>query len=73
MNNQLNPNDENLTFYNYVLTINGDKERKVDCPESKHVLLNAITHLFSEEDFILNQTGNYTKIIVFDLQRVHDK
>ncbi|CAD8100021.1 unnamed protein product [Paramecium sonneborni] len=71
MNNQLNPNDETLTFYNYTITITNGIERKVDSPESKYVLLNAITHLINEEDFILNCNYNYTKIFIFDLVRIH--
>ncbi|CAD8082225.1 unnamed protein product [Paramecium sonneborni] len=71
MNNLLNPNDESLTFYNYTLTISSEKERKVDSPESKYFLLNAVTHLLIEEDFILNCNHNYTKIFIFDLAKIH--
>lgn len=71
MNNLLNPNDESLTFYNYTLTISSEKERKVDSPESKYILLNSITHLLTEEDFILNCNYNYTKVFIFDLAKIH--
>ena len=71
MNSQLNPNDETLTFYNYTITIVNGTETKIDSPESKYVLLNAITHLINEEDFILNCNYNYTKIFIFDLTRIH--
>lgn len=71
MNSQLNPNDETLTFYNYTITIANGTERKIDSVESKYVLLNAITHLISEEDFVLNCNYNYTKLFIFDLARVH--
>ncbi|CAD8107503.1 unnamed protein product [Paramecium primaurelia] len=71
MNDQLNPNDETLTFYNYTITIANGTEKKIDSPESKYVLLNAITHLINEEDFILNCNYNYTKIFIFDLARIH--
>lgn len=71
MNNQLNPNDETLTFYNYTIIIANRTERKIDSPESNYVLLNAISHLINEEDFILNCSYNCTKIFIFDLARIH--
>ena len=60
-----------MTFYNYTITIANGTEKKIDSPESKYVLLNAITHLINEEDFILNCNYNYTKIFIFDLARIH--
>lgn len=67
----MNPSDETLTLYNYTLTITSEKERKVDSPESKYVLLNAISHLIAEEDFTIICNYNYTKIFIFDLARIH--